>query len=124
MKLIYNITASLFFILPMVGYSQSAGMDAAINKGSAADLGVFFAPSVDVSLLNSDATMSSAQAVQAMTDFFSQNMVKGYNRAHLTAPENGRASYSLGDLYTSTGNYRVYLYFDGQKRISEIRIQK
>jgi len=118
------ITSSLLFMLPMVASSQSAGMDAALNKGSAADLGVFFNNSVDVSILNSDATMSASQAVEALTNFFSQNPVKGYNRAHLTAPQNGRASYSLGDLYTTNGTYRVYLYFDTQKKISEIRIQK
>lgn len=122
MKL-YSITA-LLFLLPFAATSQSAGMDAALNKGSAADLGVFFAKNVDVSILNTDATMTSAQAVQALTDFFSQNMVKGYNRAHLTSPQNGRAAYSLGDLYTATGTYRVYLYFDAEKKISEIRIQK
>lgn len=124
MKLISSITVSLLFILPVAVYSQSPGMDVALNKGNAADLGVFFASSVDVSILNNDATMSSAEAVQALTDFFAQNPVKGYNRAHLTAPQNGRSSYSLGDLYTSNGTYRIYLYFDAQKRISEIRIQK
>jgi len=124
MKLINLITTSLLFMLPMVATSQSAGMDAALNKGSAADLGVFFAGSVDVSILNEDATMSSPKAVEMLTSFFSVNTVKGYNRAHLTAPQNGRASYSLGDLYTSNGTYRVYLYFDAQKKISEIRIQK
>ena len=108
----------------MASYSQSPGMDAALNKGSAADLGVFFASNVDVSILNNDATMSSAEAVQALTDFFAQNSVKGYNRAHLTAPQNGRSSYSLGDLHTANGSFRIYLYFDAQKKISEIRIQK
>ena len=122
MKL-YSITA-LVFMLPFVAISQSPGMDAALNKGSAADLGVFFAESVDVSILNNDATMSAGKAVETLANFFSQNMVKGYNRAHLTSPQNGRAAYSLGDLYTSTGTYRVYLYFDAEKKISEIRIQK
>ena len=124
MKLINSITASLLFMLPVVAFSQAPGMDAALNKGSAADLGVYFASSVDVSLPDSDATLSSSDAVQALSNFFSQNIVKGYNRAHLTAPQNGRSSYSLGDLYTSSGTYRIYLYFDGQKKISEIRIQK
>ena len=124
MKLINSITASLLFMLPVVGYSQAPGMDAALNKGSAADLGVYFASSVDVSLPGSDATLTSAQAVQTLTQFFADNMVKGYNRAHLTAPQNGRSSYSLGDLYTSNGTYRIYLYFDNAKKISEIRIQK
>jgi len=124
MKLINSITASLLFMLPVLASGQSAGMDAALNKGSAADLGVYFASSVDVSILNSDATMSSGQAVDALGDFFSNNVVKGYNRAHLTTPQNGRSNYSLGDLYTSSGTYRVYLYFDSNKKISEIRVQK
>jgi hypothetical protein len=124
MKMINLITSSLLFMLPMVASAQSAGMDAALNKGNAADLGVFFNSSVDVSILNSDATMSASQAVESLGNFFTQNPVKGYNRAHLTAPQNGRASYSLGDLYTANGTYRVYLYFDAQKKISEIRIQK
>lgn len=118
------ITASLLFLLPFSAIAQSAGMDAALNKGSAAEIGVFFAGNVDVSILNTDATMSSGQAVQTLTDFFSKNMVKGYNRAHLTSPQNGRSAYSLGDLYTSNGTFRVYLYFDADKKISEIRIQK
>ena len=99
-------------------------MDVALNKGNAADLGVFFAPTLDVSILNTDATMTSSQAVNTLAEFFTQNQVKSYNRAHLTAPQNGRSNYALGDLYTATGTYRVYLYFDGQKKISEIRIQK
>ena len=124
MKLIHYLSTSLLFVLPLVAISQSTGMDAALNKGNAADLGVFFASSVDVSILNSDATVSSGQAVKTLSDFFAQNTVKGYNRAHLTAPQNGRSNYSLGDLYTSGGTYRIYLYFDAQKKISEIRIQK
>lgn len=124
MKLINSIATSLLLMLPMVAFTQSAGMDAALNKGSAADLGVYFAPSVDVSILNTDATMTSSQAVNSLSGFLAENQVKGYNRAHLTAPQNGRSNYSLGDLYTSNGTYRVYLYFDGTKKISEIRIQK
>lgn len=124
MKHILSITATLLFMLPLVASAQSAGLDASLNKGNAADMGVYFASSVDVSILNSDASMTSSQAVKAMTDFFTQNTVKGYNRAHLTAPQNGRSSYSLGDLYTSNGTFRVYVYFDGEKKISEIRIQK
>ena len=124
MNILNHIALPLFFLLPVTVYSQSAGMDAALNKGSAADLGVFFDNSIDVSILNTDATVSSSDAVRLLQDFFNQNTVKGYNRAHLTAPQNGRSSYSLGDLYTSSGTYRVYLYFNDAKKISEIRIQK
>ena len=124
MKPIAHIAISLMFVFPFVASSQSAGIDAALNKGSAADLGVFFAPKVDVSVLNTDASLTPGVAVQRLTDFFSQNTVLGYKRAHYTAPADGRSAYSLGDLTTSTGNYRIYLYFDAGQKISEIRIEK
>ncbi len=124
MKPMTYFAASLLYILPFVALTQNSGIDAALNKGNAADLGVFFAGKVDVSILNNDASLPSDQAVQQLADFFTQNMVKGYKRAHLTAPANGRSGYSLGDLYTSTGSYRIYLYFDSSQKISEIRIEK
>ena len=124
MNIFKGITASLLFILPMTAYSQSAGMDAALNKGNAADLAVFFASSVDVSVPGTEASLTPAEAVRVLSSFFIENPVKGYNRAHLTTPQNGRAAYSLGDLYTANGTFRTYLYFDDQKKISEIRIQK
>ncbi len=125
MKLIVSIAISLLFIMPFAAYSQQdASLDAALNKGSAIDVGVFFAGTVDVSIPGTETSMSSADAIQTLTQFFANNLVKGYNRAHLTAPQAGRAAYSLGDLYTSGGTYRIYLYFNDQKKISEIRIQK
>ncbi len=123
MKSLFQIITPLLFIMPCV-VSAQAGLDAALNKGSAVDAGAFFASRLDISIPGAEGTMSSADAVQALKDFFSANLVKGYNRAHLTAPQNGRAAYSLGDLYTTNGTYRIYLYFDTEKKISEIRIQK
>ena len=123
MKPLFKIFAPLFFIMPSVVFGQ-AGLDAALNKGSASEVGAFFAARLDVSIPGSEGTMSAADAVQALKDFFAANMVKGYNRAHLTAPQKGRAAYSLGDLYTANGTFRIYLYFDNEKKISEIRIQK
>lgn len=123
MKTLFQIITSLIFVTPYLVSAQS-GLDAALNKGSAEDAGAFFAARLDVSIPGSEGTMSSADAVQALKDFFSANQVKGYNRAHLTAPQNGRAAYSLGDLYTANGTFRLYLYFDSEKKISEIRIQK
>ena len=125
MKHILSIAVSLFLIMPFAAFSQQdSGLDAALNKGNAADVGVFFAASVDVSVPGTESTMSSSDAVALLTQFFTNNLVKGYNRAHLTAPQGERAAYSLGDLYTSNGTYRLYLYFNDAKKVSEIRIQK
>jgi hypothetical protein len=124
MKSLSKLFISVLFILPFAAYTQNSGIDAALNKGNAADLGVFFTDKVDVSILDNDSSVPSSQAVQRLSDFFSQNVVKTYKRTHLTSPADGRASYSLGDLSTSTGSYRIYLYYDTKQKISEIRIEK
>jgi hypothetical protein len=124
MKRNIYIAGTLLLVLPVFAFSQSAEIDAALNRGNAADVGVFFAGKVDVSILNQDHSGSAVEAVRSLADFFSKNTVKSYKRAHLTDPADGRAGYSLGDLSTSTGDYRIYLYYTPDKKISEIRIEK
>ncbi|MEP6646348.1 MAG: DUF4783 domain-containing protein [Saprospiraceae bacterium] len=124
MKLLTVISASILFFIPFMVFSQNAGIDAAINKGNATELKSFLADKVDVSILNEDASFTSSEAVSSLATFFTQNTVKGYKLAHMTPAANGRSSYSLGDLNTSSGTYRVYLYYDGKQKISEIRIEK
>ncbi len=124
MKPSHYILASILFVLPFLAFGQNVAIDAAINKGSGADLSTYLAEKVDVSILNQDASLSAVETVKSLSAFFSQNTVKSYKRAHLTPATNGRASYSLGDLSTSTGMYRVYLYYDAKQKISEIRVEK
>ncbi len=124
MKSIGHLITAVLFISPFLGISQSSGIDAALDKGNATQLGNYFAEKVDVSILEKDATVPSSAATSQIDDFFTRNAVKSYKRAHVTAASNGRSGYSLGDLSTSTGSYRVYLYFDGKQKISEIRIEK
>lgn len=124
MKYLLNITTSILFMLPFMATAQHAGLDAALNKGNVADLGSYLADKVDISIPGTDASLSSTEAVRVLANFFTQNPVKGYNRAHLTAPQNGRSAYSLGDLYTANGTYRIYIYFDTNNKVSEIRIQQ
>ena len=124
MKPITYFSLPLFLVFSTLAYSQSSGIDAALNKGNAADLGIFFAEKLDVSILDFDGSLSSDEAVSRISDFFSKNTVRGYKRAHLTAATNGRSAYTLGDLSTSTGTYRTYLYYDSKQKISEIRIEK
>ncbi|MGB4846865.1 MAG: DUF4783 domain-containing protein [Saprospiraceae bacterium] len=124
MKSLKRLSTFLMFVIPVMAIGQSSGIDAAINKGNAAELSTFLADKVDVSIVDQDASLSAGEAVKSLSGFFSQNTVKSYKRAHLTPATNGRASYSLGDLSTSTGMYRVYLYYDAKQKISEIRVEK
>lgn len=114
----------LAFLSPVFSTAQQTGIEAALQKGSASELGTYFAKSVDLILPEDDETYSAADAITVLSDFFSKQTVKGYKRMHLNAPQEGRANYSIGDLYTAKGTYRTTIYFDTQQKITEIRIQK
>lgn len=114
----------LAFLSPVFSTAQQTGIEAALQKGSASELGTYFAKSVDLILPEDDETYSAADAITVLSDFFSKQTVKGYKRMHLSAPQEGRANYSIGDLYTAKGTYRTTIYFDTQQKITEIRIQK
>jgi len=124
MKPLLILATTLLISLPFTSNAQHSGLDAALNKGNVADLGTYFADRLDISIPGTEATLAAGEASRILANFFTQNPVKGYNRAHLTAPQTGRAAYSLGDLYTANGTFRIYLYYDAQNKVSEIRIQK
>jgi hypothetical protein len=111
-------------MLPALTFAQSSGIDAALQKGSAQDLGIYFSGNIELSLPDLEDTYTADKAVTILSDFFAKQSVKGYKRNHLSAPQEGRSNYSIGDLYTAQGTFRITLYFDTQKKITEIRIQK
>lgn len=114
----------LLFGLPFMALSQQSGVDAALQKGDAKGLGVHFAKSIDLSFPGTEDSFTSDKAVTALSDFFSQQVVKGYKKLHLNTPQEGRSNYEIGDLYTGNGTYRITLFYDAQKKISEIEIKK
>ncbi len=114
----------LLVLVPSVSFGQLSSIEAALQKGNAAELGTFFNKSVDLSIPGHEDAYPSGQAITILNDFFTSQGVKGYKRNHLSAPQQGRASYSIGDLNTNNGIYRLTMYFDSAQKITEIRIQK
>ena len=114
----------LICLSPALSISQQNGIESALQKGNAAELGAFFSKSVDLAMPGVEDTYSSAEAVTILSEFFAKQTVKGYKRVHLSSPQEGRANYSIGDLFTAQGTYRTTLYYDTQQKIAEIRIQK
>jgi hypothetical protein len=124
MKVCFAKLTLFLLLLPLWAGAQQNGIDAALQKGSAPDLGVHFAKTIDISLPGEEATLTADKAVEKLSAFFTQQTVKGYKRAHLSTPQSGRSNYTIGDLYTAHGTYRISLYFDAQQKIIEVRIQK
>ena len=115
---------TLLFILPAWCIGQSAGIDEALKKGDAKALGIYFSTSVDLSIPGQEQTLSADKAVISLTEFFKQQLVKGYQKVHTSAPQQGRSNFTIGDLSTGHGTYRVTLFFDQQQKITELEIRK
>jgi len=115
------VLACLF--MPAISFAQST-VDAALQKGSAAELSTYLAKSVDLLLLEDESTMTSQQATTMLADFFTKSSVKSYKQNHFSAAQNGKSTYTIGDLVTGNGTYRVTIFYDAARKISEIRIEK
>jgi hypothetical protein len=124
MRIIHLAGLFIMLLLPAMASGQASGIDAALQKGNASDLGVHFAKSVDLSLPDVEDTYTPDKAVSALATFFSSQTVKGYKRVHNSSAGEGRAKYTIGDLYTANGTYRLTLYYDTQDKITEVRIVK
>ncbi len=111
-------------ILPSFAVAQQNGLDAALAKGNVNDMGIYFSKSIDLVIPGAEDTYTADKAVTILSDFFATEVVKGYKQVHLSAPAQGRSKYSIGDLYTSKGTYRITLYYDTEQKITEIRIAK
>ena len=111
-------------LLPMMATAQQTGLDAALQKGNASDLGIYFSKTIDLAIPGTEDSFTADKAVNILSDFFAAEVVKGYKQLHLSAPQQGRSKYSIGDLYTSKGTYRLTMYFDTDQKVTELRIAK
>ena len=123
MRTISKIVILAAFFAPHFVAAQSP-VDAALQKGSAADLSAYLSKSVDLLLLGDESTVTSQQATTMLADFFTKSGVKGYKQNHTSAAQNGKSTYSIGDLYTNNGNYRITIFYGADRKITELRIEK
>jgi hypothetical protein len=112
------------FLLPAWCIGQSAGIDEALKKGDAKALGIYFSSSLDLSIPGQEQTLNADKAVISLTAFFQEEVVKGYQKVHTSAPQQGRSKFTIGDLSTGHGTYRVTMFFDDQQKITELEIRK
>lgn len=121
----------LSFVAPFSLSSQLAEnisiITKAIGDGDAATLGNYFDASVELTILDKQDVLDKTQATEAVKSFFSKNKPRSYNMVHQGTSKGNASHYTIGDLQTASGNYRVYLYYKsaGDKvLIQEMRIEK
>lgn len=99
----------------------------AISDGDATALGTYFDNNIDLTVLDKQDILPRTKAVEQVAQFFAKNKPKSFNAVHQGSSKGNSSHYTIGDMPTTTGNFRVYLYYraSGDKAIiQEMRIEK
>jgi len=99
----------LFFAAPATGQPDLEGINRAIRSGNAEALGAFFAPTVEVAILDVEDRYAKAEAVRVMKEFFSKNHPSSFSQVHQGESKGGNMHYAIGELQSGAASYRVYL---------------
>ena len=120
--IVFSLLMPASFLQPNI-----APITKALSEGDATTLGNYLDNSVELTVLASQNVYDKAQATNALRDFFAKNKPHSFNAVHQGSSKGSSSHYTIGDLASASGNYRVYLYYKsvGDKPIiQEIRIEK
>ncbi len=98
----------------------------AMKNGNSSELAKYFDGNVELTILNTEAVYSKSQAEMVVKNFFNSHSPNAYKVVHNGDSGSG-AKYQIGELKTSTGTYRTYVYAKnkgGTMLVQEIRIEK
>ncbi|MDB5284280.1 MAG: hypothetical protein JWO06_3355 [Bacteroidota bacterium] len=99
---------------------------ASFKAGDASGLAKHFEGNVEITIKNAGTSYSKSQAEMVLKSFFTSHQPKTFAIAHQgTSPEGSK--YFIGNMSTSTGNYRTYVYAkatNGNLVIQEIRFEE
>lgn len=99
----------------------------ALSAGDVDALARHLADNVDLSILEKEQTCSKAQATELLRGFFNTNRPRAFNQVHQGASRGSSDQYSIGNLVTTTGTFRVYLYLKmagGNATVQELRFDR
>lgn len=130
MKALVNIKSICLTIMLasciVVSAQSFSSIGTAFQNGNSSALAKYFDGNVELTILNTEAVYSKGQAEMVIKNFFNSNSPNGYKVVHNGDSGSG-AKYQIGELKTSSGSYRTYVYAKdkmGSMLIQEIRIEK
>lgn len=119
----YLLCLSLFAAVSFVE-AQTAEVPSAIisalNEGDASQLSANLNANVELVIDNKNDVFSKQQASGIISDFFRKNRVSSFQLLHKGNKD--LASFAIGMLKTSNGNYRVYV-LTRKNEIQQLRIE-
>ena len=127
---LYKILTATCLIILAFNFTASAQnfdvIAASFKTGDASGLAKHFEGNVEITIKNAGTSYSKSQAEMVLKSFFTTHQPKTFAIAHQgTSPEGSK--YFIGNLSTSTGNYRTYVYAKANGNnltIQEIRFEE
>lgn len=113
--------------VPLLNGSNMDAITRAISTGDVNTLGQYLDQTVEIAIPNQEDLYEKAQASAILKGFFSQNVPKGFSQVHQGSSKGNDSIYCIGNLSTSTGIFRVYIYMhlqNGKLSIQELRFDK
>ncbi len=109
------------FALGTNGYAQvPSSIISALQEGDAGSLSAYLNDNVELVIGNQNDVYSKQQASAIIADFFRKYRVNGFDLLHKGNKD--AASFGVGTLKTSSGNYRVY-FLIRKNEIQQLRIE-
>jgi hypothetical protein len=99
----------------------------ALGKGDVDALASQLGDKVEMTIGDKEELLTRQEAVARLREFYAAHPAKGFRIVHVGNSKDKESYYQIGELTTTTGIYRVYLYFvqDGRaKRIAEMRFEE
>lgn len=121
-----------FFTLALLAtaicsFTFISGIDEVVNaikSGNASQVAKFFDNTVEIGMPDKSNSYSKSQAEMVLKDFFSNNVVKGFEVIH--KGENAGSQYCIGNLITKAATYRTTIYMKQKSEkqvLQEIRFE-
>jgi hypothetical protein len=119
----FLVLSSLFLVMPFIEAQSSevpSEIISALNNGNSSQLSASLNANVELFIDNKNDVFSKQQASGIIADFFKKNHIKNFQLLHKGNKD--LASFAIGMLKTSNGNYRVYV-LTRKNEIQQLRIE-
>ena len=117
------LSACFFFFIPLAG-AQAVEVPTAIltalSSGDANQLSNYLNTNVELFIENKNDVFSKSQATEIIADFFRKNHINSFQLLHKGNKD--AASFVIGTLKTSSGNFRLYV-LTRKNEIQQLRIE-
>ena len=115
----------LFFCLAFTLHAQS-DLNTALGKGDVAGISSYLGSKVELAIGQNEGTVTKAEAETRLKEFFASHAAKGFKAMHSGTSKSNDSTYSIGELTTANGTFRVYVLYTQQgssKQVTELRIE-